>query len=200
MPKLRVLLNPSLSGKLSFLVIQVLRQFAHGHVDRHKSRGSESIPCSLECWSNKGFSPHTALPSMSLITGWEKGPGPYSDHALQKLWPQLVQGTVQVHLLLHFQSSNSRVQECRQWTGVCLAQCEGTGHLQPIFLAPCMTPNSLRTSMKIIKLFHMASRLLVVTPMVPSRFISRAPVSCGSNPRRPFFCLLQAFLHDLSDS
>lgn len=83
---------------------------------------------------------------------------------------------------------------------VSFAQCGGiwTSETYPSW----MTPNSLRTLMKNIKFLHVVSRLFVANTANYQRLGSSLGflVSYGSNPRRPFSCLLQVFLHDVPDS
>ena len=93
---LSVLLNSELTGRLGFLATcpKAIMVFVCGHEEGHKSRGSESSPCSLGCWGTKP-SPSPCSSSLSDHRFWKKKPGSYRDHGPNKASSQLWQHTVQ---------------------------------------------------------------------------------------------------------
>lgn len=148
--------------------------------------------------------PHPAHPP-SLITDLEKKPGSYRDHGPNEVSSQLWQGTVQCSCCFisshggrpKVTLSNARAQEHRH-----SEFCTMWGHLDLwnlSFLDDSQIPEDFNEEHQIpscgIRALHGHT-----TDYQPLGSALGFLVSYGSNPWRPFSCLLQAFLHDVPDS
>lgn len=203
---LSVLLNSELTGRLGFLATcpKAIMVFVCGHEEGHKSRGSESSPCSLGCWGTKP-SPSPCSSSLSDHRFWKKSQDPTGIMVPTKPHPSC-DSTQSNAAVASFPVTVEGPRWPREMPGtrntgtMSFAQCGGmwTFETYPSW----MTPNSLRTLMKNIKFLHVVSRLFMANTANYQRLGSSLGflVSYGSNPRRPFSCLLQVFLHDVPDS